>query len=331
MKALFKRMVGTLTKAAGFTAAVIAFTPAMFATAAPLSPQIIPASTTWLVHADFDALAKTSLWHTVQHTLKHNRRLQAAINEIQLITGTDITTDLNDVTLFGSSFSPGAPVLVLHGTTDKAKLINALKLNAHYSKCTFGAYTIRSWQSKGQPMFGAYYDAKTIVIAHSQSALETELNMLNGKGPALQESSALMSGLHEGLMVYVSGKDLWKLHLTGKAQSPLLACLRAACIGIGEHENNLDIRALLTAKTRRDAMLMQTSLDGLRSMAELAAQNNADGSKARLVGEAVTSVSTQVRGRTLRVDWPIAFDLVRQAVNLTMHPGGSPAEQSSGK
>ncbi len=331
MKALFNRMIRTLAKAASLTAAAAVLAPAMFAAAAPLNPQIIPAGTTWLVHADFDALAKTSLWHTFQHALKHNRRLRAAIDEIQVITGTNITADLNDVTLFGSSFSPDAPVLVLHGVTDKAKLINALKLNTHYSKSTYGAYTIRAWRSKGQPMFGAYYDAKTIVVAHSQPALETELNMLNGKGPALQESSALISGLHEGLVLYVSGKNLWKLHVAGKAQSPLLASLRAACIGIGEKDNNLDIRAVLTAKTRHDAMLMQTSLDGLRSMAELAAQNNAHNRKAQLVGEAVAGVSTQVRGRTLRVDWPIALDLIRQAVKLRMHHDESPAAQNSGK
>ena len=129
----------------------------------------------------------------------------------------------------------------------------------------------------------------------------------------------------------MSGKNLWKLHAAGKAQSPLLASLRAACIGIGEQDNNLDIRAVLTAKTRHDAMLMQTSLDGLRSMAELAAQNNAHNRKAQLVGEAVAGVSTQVRGRTLRVDWPIALDLIRQAVKLRMHHDESPAAQNSGK
>ena len=209
-------------------------TPA--AHAEPLSGATLPKDTLWVIHADVDAARlATPLWNIINERVDPARRaeLQTRMASIENMTGMEAARgdDLHDVTVFGAGFDDASACIRIHGQMDAAAITRLLKANPAYTERKYRDFTILSWHdaTRDRTFQGCFAAADVAILSPDAKILEAALDILDKTAPAAAGDSAALyfqrPPRRQGHKPPSSGSpeaELASLHLTEKAQSPML-------------------------------------------------------------------------------------------------------------
>jgi hypothetical protein len=281
------------------------------ASAAPPDFAQVPADSVWIVHADFDALNKSTVYQKLSAAaLSKWKPLAAHLAKVNRQLGMNLTKDLHGMTVCGPSLAEPKASLIMHADWDPQVFRQKLALAPSHEASTVGQYEIHRFarQDEGQlrTVAGACWRPGTFIFSHSPSEVQAGLEVLDGKKPHLADgasgkSSALAADVPTGTvfmarMVMAGGKL--------PVESPVLKQTDEIDLACGENSGECFARAKLVAKTAEDAAQVKKAVDGILVIVRLHAAGDAKALKA------LDHLAVSVDGRTVQVDFRVtAADL----------------------
>ena len=234
------------------------------APATPFSASEVSQDAKWHLHADLDSMRSSTMGRLMVSAIekKHEDKMKAAKRMFSL----NPLTDLQAVTLWG----PGEKdqgVALIRGTFDRAHLEDLIGAADEHSTSNHQSHTVHTWEDKGTTQHGAFVGNDLAVMGRQKELVTLALDVLDQRAPgmaepAAQAPSALLLGL----------ADLQGLDLKGDN-----AKLIEKAISLGgrvfEDAGRLQAQGKVTAANAEDAQRIQSILEGMIAMAELANEN----------------------------------------------------------
>jgi len=165
-----KKTVLTLITALIFTS--------VFAAAAPLDRNNISADAKWVFHVDSDAFRASEIGLLINQ--KITKKHQDKIDALKQLCGSDLTTDIFSVTLYGPDSDETKAAALFVCKYDKQKLESMLILNEKYSSTQYKGTTIHHWfdEKKKKPQAGVFAADDMIIIAQTEQTVIAALDVI---------------------------------------------------------------------------------------------------------------------------------------------------------
>ncbi len=298
----------------------------------PLDARQIPADAKWVVHVDMDAARGTKVWAALDDQLSKNQDFQSAVGTIEQITGAQFPRDLHDITLYGRSADDQAGVVIVHAKVDRARTLTLLSMNAGYDTKPYGDYHLVTWHDdqKNRPMYGAFKDDSTILIAQTEDLVKSALDVMDGKSAGIRIDSPLAAGAKPQLLAFVAADDLPTLKKkNGQEQSPVIQQMQNAWISLSESDDNAVLDAKVTASDADSAMRLNDLLNGVKAMvamySEAKTRNGAE-AKAKVVISLLDALTVKREDKTLTLELKVAVARAQAAFD-TMNGRKAEAEK----
>lgn len=161
------------------------------APAAPLQRTDVPASSTWLVHVDCDALRSTTVGAYVLAEMdKPENKAKLAI--FQALFSFDLRTQLHGATLCGTGNDPKNGVLMVYADFDAARLTALAQSAKGHQTSAYGSHTIYSWiddkrkiQDGQQPRVYAAIQGNHVIFGQREETVDRALDAAAGAAASL--------------------------------------------------------------------------------------------------------------------------------------------------
>lgn len=255
----------------------VAMVAAAAALGAPLNERDVAADARWVVHADLANLKATSLGAHLLQTLQEEpaeRKLAA----IQAVFRFDPRRDLDAVTMYGQDQNGDDGVALLRGAFDQNHVLTLLRANDNYEAAAHGAHTVHSWvdqkASGAVRMYGAFYDARTVVVGRSGAKVAAALDVLDGGAPSLAGSGQVVAGQEPA----VNGFFFVVVDLAAMAgarpEAAILKGARAASMEFTETAGQVLASLTVNAQDAQTAAQIQSAAQGMLALAALNQEQN---------------------------------------------------------
>lgn len=240
--------------------------------AAPLDMNLVPADAQWVFHVDFDAFRLTQIGQLVLEDVAAQRQKQ--IDALAEMLGSDLTTDIANVTLFGADGEEENAVALLRGKFDREKLLTLLALNETYATSDYREYTIHKWvdEHKKKNQVGAFAADDVIVISQSEKAVTGFLDVYSGAAGSLEQNKgaigAALQGLPANAFVAAAADKLADL-AQGKGRAAILRNSRFAAFIADETSGSLKLHLNLETESPDVARQVEQIIYGMFALGRL--------------------------------------------------------------
>jgi len=276
----------------------------------------VAADSAWLVHVDLDAFRSTRMGQLVgaEIAAKNPQRLAA----VQELIGSDPTTDIRSLTLYGPDSEEKNVVSLIAGTFNRDKLTALLKLNGTYAEIPYRGRTLYSWvdDTRKKAQVGAFADENLIVISPSQEALQAALDVLDGRTPPLSGQSNALTGLKVPAGAFVVAAAEGPSNLAGDSHAAILKNSSLLMFATSEEAGNLKAHLQLESDTEESALQIENFVRGMMALALLKVKDQPQ--LAQLVQAAQVSRS----GKSLAFDFSAPseklFELIKSHISLDL-------------
>ncbi len=261
----------------------------------------------WIVHADFDALHKSTLYQKLSAAaLARWKPLAARLTKVNRQLGMDVTKDVHGMTVFGPTLAEPKAMLVMRADWDLQTFRQRLALAQSHAVSTFGQYEIHRFtrQDEGQlrTVAGACWRPGTFLFGQTPGDVQMGLNVLDGRRPHLAghlsgHNSALAADVPPGTVLVA------RMVMSGEArpvESPVLKQTDEIDLSCGENAGECFAHARLLAKTPEAAEQVKKAVDGILVIVKLQASKDAD------AGKLLDRLTVCVDGRTVQADFRVA-------------------------
>jgi hypothetical protein len=267
---------------------------------APVDFAHTPADAVWIVHADFDALRKSTTWQKVfDRAIARWKPLAGQLAKVNSELGMDIAKDLHGMTVFGPKLSAGSALLVMRADWDPQTFRQKLALAPDHSVSSAGRYEIHRFSRKDQGQLrsvaGACWQPGTFVFGQSASDVQLGLDVLDGRRPRLAGSGSPLADEAPAGTVFLA-----RMTAAGDllpVESPLLKQAEQIELACGEKGGECFARGKLVVKTAEGARQIKPAIDGLLALTRLSVAGDAAAVKL------LDRVAVRVDGRTVRLDF----------------------------
>jgi hypothetical protein len=211
-------------------------------------------------------------------------------------------------------------VAVLHADVDRQRVKTLLSVNPAYAASAHGQHEVLTWEDKGKTLFGAFHGTDGVIVSQSKSAVQTALDVLDGKSKALSTESTLAGGKDTtaGVLLYVAAEAL--AGAQGAAQSPIVKQIENAWISLGEEGKDVVIRSNVVTVDADTAAQFRDVLQGFKSGAQLRAEDPKVPAYERKISHAMKRATVKADGKIMSIEWPIATETVREIFRLKAAP-----------
>lgn len=245
--------------------------------AGSLQQDHVSGDTQWLLHVDFDALRASEFGGLMQDEIqtKHQEKIDA----LAQLLGSDITTDLFGVTMYGTGAGEENAAVLVYGAYDKDTVQALLVLNKAYSKSEYNGWTIHHWtdEKRQKEQYGAFAADDIIVLAQTENMVINTLNVLADKQSSLAEKSDSTLGIlcdeRKDTIVLIAGEGLASL-AEGNEQAAILKNSKLIAALVAETSGNLKLDIHLEAQDEQTAMQIEQMARGMLAFIMLQAQQN---------------------------------------------------------
>jgi len=247
--------------------------------AVPLQKTEIGPSANWALHADLDALRKSSIGKLFLAELKAQgveEKLQPFVDAFAF----NPLTDIRGVTVYGKGQDRNDVVAIFNAKIDADRLLGIIRWNPQYQEINYQDTTIYRWlnedKKKGpsadQLMYGCIHKGQQVVISTGQDALKGAVDTLKGAGkPASAEVLNQIPQAEGGTFLQIGATRIGEI----VGQDPKAAILRQAeSLGLsaGETTEKVLIGLRLQGQSPEVAENMLKMAQGVLALAQLAAQ-----------------------------------------------------------
>ena len=298
------RISDRLTFAAAFFL-VVAFLRAAYS--APPDFTQVPANAVWIVHADFDALHKSTVYQKLSAAaLARWKPLGTRLTEINRQLGMDVAKDVHGMTVFARTLAEHKAMLVMRADWEPQTFRQRLALAQSHAVSAFGQYEIHRFtrQDDGQlrTIAAACWRPGTFLFGQTPGDVQAGLDVLDGRKPHLAghlagHSSVLAADVSPGTVLVarmvMSGDSL-------PVESPVLKQTEQIDLACGENAGECFARAKLLAKTPEAAEQVKKAVDGILAIVKLQAVNDAR------AGKLLDRLTLRVDGRGVQADFRVS-------------------------
>ena len=281
----------------------------------------VPADAVWIVHVDFDALHKSTVYKKLSTAaLARWKPLAARLAKINRQLGMDVAKDLHDMTLFGPTLANPKAMLVMRADWDQQTFRQRLTLAPSHAVSAFGQYEIHRFarQDEGQlrTIVGACWRPGTFLFGQTPGDVQTGLDVLDGRRAHLAgRGSTLSADLSPGTVLVA------RMVMSGEAppvESPVLKQTDEIDLACGESAGECFARAKLLTKTPEAAEHVKKAVDGILVIVKFQAPKDAS------AGTLLDRLTVRVDGRTVQADFRVAVaDLATVLEKAIQEPGGT--------
>jgi hypothetical protein len=304
----------------------------------------IPGDTRWVIHIDVDAGRVTPLWQLARSRLADSQReeIQERAQMIERITGMALPQGLHDVTLFGAAYDEGDVCICIHGDADEEKTIRFLKTDPDFRSENYNGHTVVTWRDKDHDrlMYGTFAarpagkagapgSGQLIMLSASRKVLESALDTLDGKMPALKSDSPLLSG--EAAVgqkaacpiLWIAGKDLAALP---QAQSPILGQMDAASLGIQWSNQKAISQIRVVTRSEKTAQQMQDMADGVKATLALFASDDHATPRTKILSAALQDFAVATDKNIVKGEWTLGIDKIEGLIDIAKQESALPGK-----
>jgi len=159
---------------------------AVTAWAGPLNPRDVSSSARWVIHLDAQAFWASQFGTQLMRIVDSND-IQAKLDALKIVSGSDLSSDLHSVTLYGPDSDETHVVALVKGQMDRQKLVSLSVLAHGYKKTTAGDAVIHQWQDSNdqKTQYMAFASDHELVVSQSRSTVEATLDVLAGKAQSI--------------------------------------------------------------------------------------------------------------------------------------------------
>lgn len=305
--------------------AVLALALASSASASSFEARNIPADAKWLMHFDVDSFRETKLAEHIRRERLDDPQVKRWFDWVEERYGINLCEDLHGMTFYGSSYEPHRGVVLLFGNYDREKTTAVIKDEPGYKTSEYGDYTLHTWSVKKDPKdqaqqqqdaqadathkrypstMAAAFHERGVVIASSPDAVKHALDVIDGKEPALEDSSPLLGARPPGTVFYGAAIDLESLkeHGDGMPQFAILRQGEFVNVALGQHEGNAFYRVRFEARSPEVAQQIGKILEGFEAMLALQGENN------ETLASVAEGLKWKVDDATVSINWKAKSD-----------------------
>ena len=289
------------------------------ASAGPLKVEQVAGDAQWVAHVDVAVLLKSGIAKFILEEAEKKQDFLEGISKFRETFGFDPLKDIRGLTLYGKKLGDDKAVLVMDATMDQQKIVALLKSNDTYKEHEYGDYTIHQWTDPPKPAkepgappkpaktnYGAFYDAKTILVGGTIDLLKGAIDAMKDKGKSLAKSDALkiLPKPAAGVFALAAAEGI-KLPPNAKPdKAALLRNVRDVTLQIGEKEGDTFLSLTALTATPERALKLRQVIQGFVALGQmmLAEQENlpALGEKVQVTGqENVVQVNAAVPTESL--------------------------------
>jgi len=293
---------------------------------APIRGQI-PQSATWVAHFDFEAITASAAGNGL---IKLISAEDAPVPDEHVEKALALWKKLGDVksvTLYGSSPAPTDAIVVANlKKYDKAEVMKMVGITGQSPTTAHGDHTIYTFVAKkkapgaGLKRYGCFYSEGVIVAGADLAKVKEVLDLLDGKGKALDSNNPLTGMLTpaKGSFVVAAAVDVAKMvkamgeatpeKTEAKGHAALLAKVQTARLEVGEVGQNLFGTIELTMATEEDAENVSMAVQGIRAIVMLQQNRKPDTQQAKDIIKLAQAIKIGAEGKTvtLQIQWPVA-------------------------
>jgi len=251
---------------------IILLTVAATAGAGQIVPADVAPNAKWVLHLDVEKLLAGQVGRYAL-SLAKEQGVAEKLQEFVRAFGFDPKKDLSSVTIYGSDYEPASGVAIFKGKFDREKLLTLLDANEGHQQSPHGERTIHRWTQKPRGKgddgvrYGAFHSDGTVVISRSKKAVETALDVLDGK----VAGKARIVPEAKGAFFVAAGEDL-PAPKRADHGAMIASRVASAVIRIGEDGDNTVLDADLTAKTAEDGQRIRQMTQGIVAFAAMSAE-----------------------------------------------------------
>lgn len=262
----------------GLAIMVCACVPAF---AGDIDRSVIPAGTKWVVHLDFEAMAKTRLGMAIYDSAKEEGGYQ--VDMIADSIGFVPLKDLHSITVFDDNYLSTSGAVLMRGRIDPDKLVGLLKnlvacREIEYNNSTIYAFAYPLY-GRWDERYSAFVGDDGVVLAQSEEGIKKVLDVVNDKSLALgsEELVELDAARGQGTFIRIVGRDI-SMPGDTSTQAAMLQNVVAGYIEIGEQGEDLVASASLVTATEEQAEELKMFTEGLVSFARMSFSNQSNSS-----------------------------------------------------
>ncbi|MBP8606200.1 MAG: hypothetical protein KBI46_10235 [Phycisphaerae bacterium] len=248
-----------------------------YAAAAPLNKAHISGDALWLVHLDLNAFKSSQFGRLALGEI--TQRQQQKIDALTQLLGTDLTRDIDAVTLYGPDATQENAVALLYGRFDRNKLLTLLKLNDAYAESTYKNHLLYHWKDdkKQTAQVGAFWTDNCIVISQTESAVGTALDVLAGQAGSLAANphSVLyeLTNAPAGTILLTAAQSLTEL-TRNNPHAAILQNSSIMAVVAGESSGIMKLQIRLDAASAEAAGQIETIVRGIMAFGLLQQDKN---------------------------------------------------------
>ncbi len=295
------------------TLMIVAALGANVCTAAPLNQKHIPTDAQWGFHLNMEAFWGSEMGKLIRKDVeaKYSEKIAA----LEQLLGSDISTDLKGITLYGTSADHESASVLVYGNYNKEKLTSLLVLNEAYRKSEYEGKTIHHWldDKSQEPQCGAFAADDLIVISPDEDSLKAALDTLAGYRQTLADEYDLplkgLTKIDDNVIAVVAAVSLPNL-LQGNQEAAILNNCKMMAMVIAEDDGDMKLQLDLTAQTAEAAIQIEQALLGLKAFILL--NQNSCPELPKVIQDAI--LTRDENQLSLEIGYPSAklFDLLKK-------------------
>ncbi|MCF7973247.1 MAG: hypothetical protein K9N55_05500 [Phycisphaerae bacterium] len=241
---------------------------AVTAWAAPLDLREVNGSARWVIHLDAQAFWASQFGTQLMRIVDSNE-LQVKLEALKTLSGSDLTTDIHSITLFGPDGDERHVVAMARGHFNAKKLVSILVLTPGYQKKLYGTTEVHQWHQGegGKTQVMAFASDNQLVMSQSQATLEKALDVLAGRADSVQGTGRFkaMKRVPDRALVVACAEDLSEI-TQGKAHAAMLQRSSMLAFMVGEKEGFLNTTLQLETESAAAADQIEAMGRGILAM-----------------------------------------------------------------
>ncbi|HVT79736.1 MAG TPA: hypothetical protein VHM90_03690 [Phycisphaerae bacterium] len=293
-----------------------------------LDAGTLPSQTRWVLHIDADGVRQApALMEKIRQRVVEPQKadLLAKVTFLERITGMQFPQDLHDATLFGTSFDQTGACVRIHATNLNETGITAfLRADAEFSQVDHNGHNVLTWRDLGADrlMYGTFAKRDVILISANIKALLEALDASDAKTPGLKPESPLsppkLAANTPQPLLWMAGDNLAELPRMQNTESPLLAQMEAASMGVKWINDRALVEVTVTSKNEKVAQEMRAVAEGAKAFLSLMAADEHASARNKLLSNMMQKFGTETDGKIVKGRWELDVNNVDLLLN-TIH------------
>lgn len=304
--------------------------------------KLLPDNTTMVFAVNIKSLVESPLYQKalkgkIEELMAQNKEFAGIMQSMSFDPMKDLTSFTAAIGDFNLNMQGGPPrpdvepLIILKGNFDIAKMETAMaalisaggKDKVAVSK--MGDRTLFELKEGQKPMFGAFVDKETVVVADSKDKLQAAIDRSEGK-----KSSKLSKQFEAALSKVDTKKSVWAAMIMPESLKQLAGMSpQAAFMDKVESINftvnvkeNIDIEMNGYTSDADAAKEFKQSLDQIKEFAGIAALNAPDEADSKDIGDFISSIRTAQNDKTVSMKGELKGSMIERAVKKAGKGGG---------